>query len=145
MFFIVLEITWERYFNGKYSLMETSFKDLWRNCSTNQVEGLAFQNDMEALENSTKRGKKKKKGRRRTSKAGRKKCPSNDLCCREGICLLVILLPLLLLVIVILPLREAVMLLTDRKLHLFNVICPLKRTFIMLPVYKSFRPTRLRL
>lgn len=146
MFFIVLKITWEPYFNGKYSLMETSFIDLWRKCSTNQMEGLAFWNDMEVLEKSTKKKKKgRKKGRRRASKGEGKKCPSNDLCCREGICLLVILLPLLLFVIVILPLREAVMLHTDRKLHLFNVICPLKTTFIMLPVYKSFRPTRLRL
>ena len=143
MFFIVLEITWEPYFNGKYSLIETSFIDLWRNSSTNQVEGLAFQNDMEVLENSTL--KKKKKGRRRTSKEEGKRCSSNDLCCREGICLVVILLPLLLFVIVILPLREVVMLHTDRKLHLFNVICPLKTAFIMLPVYKSFRPTRLGL
>lgn len=57
MFFIVLEITWEPYFNGKYSLMETSFIDLWKNCSTNQVKGLAFQNDMEVQENSTKKKK----------------------------------------------------------------------------------------
>jgi len=98
---------------------------------------------MEVLENSTL--KKKKKGRRRTSKEEGKRCSSNDLCCREGICLVVILLPLLLFVIVILPLREVVMLHTDRKLHLFNVICPLKTAFIMLPVYKSFRPTRLGL
>lgn len=147
MFFIVLKITWEPYFNGKYSLMETSFIDLWRKCSTNQMEGLAFQNDMEVLENSLKkrRRRRRKKGQRRASKEEGKTCTSNDLCCREWICLLVILLPLLLFVIVILPLREAVMLHTDRKLHLFNVICPLKTTFIMLPVYKSFRPTRLRL
>lgn len=60
MFFIVLEIIWEPYFNGKYSLMEASFIDLWRNCSTNQAEGLAFQNDMKVLENSTKKGKNKR-------------------------------------------------------------------------------------
>lgn len=75
MFFIVLEITWERYFNGKYSLMETSFKDLWRNCSTNQVEGLAFQNDMEALENSTKRGKKKEERTKKDKQSGKKEVP----------------------------------------------------------------------
>lgn len=74
MFFIVLEITWEPYFNGKYSLMETSFKDLWRNCSTNQVEGLAFQNDMEALENSTKREKKEERTKK-DKQRGKKEVP----------------------------------------------------------------------
>lgn len=73
MFFIVLEITWEPYFNGKYSLMETSFIDLWRNCSTNQVEGLAFQNDMEVLENSTK--KKKEERTKKDKQRGKKEVP----------------------------------------------------------------------